>query len=150
MTCRVLAIGVGNELRRDDGAGLETVRRLRGQAGLEVREVRGDLSVLAGEWERADRVFLVDAVRSGSAPGTLHRFDAGASPLPAVFARGSTHAIGIAGAVELARALGRLPAALVVFGIEGRDFGHGEGLTPEVERGVAAAVLRIAEETRGA
>ena len=150
MSARVLAIGVGNELRRDDGAGLEAVRCLRGKAKVEVREARGDLSVLAEEWDRTTRVFLVDAVRSGAAPGTLHRFDASVGPLPAVFARGSTHAIGIAGAVELARALGRMPASLVVFGIEGRDFGHGEGLTPEVARAAGEVAARIADESRDA
>ncbi|TDA30137.1 MAG: hydrogenase maturation peptidase HycI, partial [Hadesarchaea archaeon] len=33
---RLLVMGVGNPLRRDDGVGLEVVRRMRGRVGGEV------------------------------------------------------------------------------------------------------------------
>jgi len=140
-----LVIGAGNDLRRDDAAGLDAARLARA-AGVDAREARGDLSGLADAWSGTDRVILVDAVRSGAPPGTIHRFDATASPLPAVFARGSTHAFGVPEAVELARALGRMPRSLVVYGIEGSDFAHGNGMSPEVERAVEKAAARIVEE----
>ena len=75
----------------------------------------------------------MDAVSTGAEPGTLHRFDATAEPLPAELFRSSTHALGVADAVELARELDRLPARLAVYGIEGENFETGEGLTPAVE-----------------
>ena len=43
---------------------------------------------------------------------------------PASF-RSSTHAFGVGDAVELARALGRLPRRVVVYGVEGADFAAG-------------------------
>jgi hydrogenase maturation protease len=140
-----LVIGAGNDARHDDGAGLAVARRLRA-AGIEAREVRGDLSALPDLWRDEDRVIVVDAVRSGAPPGTLHRFDALDAPLPAIFACASTHALGVAEAVELARALGRLPAALTVYGIEGAEFGMGEGLTPAVAAAIADAVAVITED----
>ena len=70
-------------------------------------------------------------------------------PLPAVFSRSSTHSFGVAEAVELARALGRLPARVVVFGIEGRDFTPGEGLSPDVDAAVDEVVRRVTEEAIG-
>jgi hydrogenase maturation protease len=145
----ILVIGAGNDLRRDDAAGLEAVRRLR-NAGVRVLEARGDLAGLADAWTAEDSVFVVDAARTGAPPGTVHRFEAASTPLPAVFARGSTHAIGVAEAVELARALGRLPRSLVVYGIEGSDFAHGEGLSPAVAGAVAEVAARIAQEAGGA
>lgn len=147
MSPATLVIGAGNELRRDDGAGLAAVQRLR-SAGLEVLEAGCDLALLVRLWEGRDRVIIVDAVRTGAAVGTLHRFDARVGPLPAVFARGSTHSFGVAEAVELARVLGRLPASLVLYGIEGGDFSPGEGLSPEVEQAVDTAAARIAHEVR--
>jgi hydrogenase maturation protease len=95
-------------------------------------------------WSGVSRVFVVDAVHSGAAPGTVVRVDAVRDPLPSEAFQTSTHAFGLAGAVELARALGSLPAALVVYGIEGADFGHGQGLSSEV----AAAVPEIVDRVR--
>jgi hydrogenase maturation protease len=140
-----LVIGAGNDARRDDGAGLAVARHLRA-AGLDAREARGDLSALADLWRDTDRVILVDAVCSGAPPGTLHCFDALHSPLPAVFARASTHALGLAEAVELARALGRLPATLTVYGIEGAEFDMGEGLSPRVAEAIGRAVAAIKKD----
>ena len=144
-----LVIGVGNAMRRDDAAGLAAARCVRA-AGIDALEACGDLSSLPDCWEDRTQVIIVDAVRTGAAPGTLHRFDAAAGPLPALFARGSTHAFGVAEAVELARVLGRLPQALVVYGIEGGDFSPGEGLSPAVQRAVEQAAARIQAEVRDA
>jgi hydrogenase maturation protease len=140
-------VGVGNRWRGDDAVGLEVVARLRGTLpdGVELVEREGEPTGLIDEWAGADAVWLVDAVSSGAAAGTLHRFDAGAHALPAALFRTSTHHIGLPEAVELARAVRGLPQQLVVFGIEAGDVGVGEGLSPAV----AAAVERTAEAVRG-
>jgi hydrogenase maturation protease len=79
-------------------------------------------------------VVVVDAAQSGAPPGTVRRFDARAAPVPARLLRSSTHAFGVPDAIELARTLGRLPAALDVYAIEGAAFAAGDRLTPSVER----------------
>jgi hydrogenase maturation protease len=84
---------------------------------------------------------------SGAAPGTIRRFDASAQPLPKDAFRCSTHAFGVARAIELSRALGELPRSLVVYGIEGKNFAAGVGLSPEVERAVGEVVRRALTET---
>ena len=56
----------------------------------------------------------------------------------------STHLLGVAEAVELARVLGRLPKALRLVAIEGRNFAHGAKLSPQVE----AAVETVTNEFR--
>ena len=94
--------------------------------------------------EGAEVLWLVDAVSSGSAAGTVLRIDAAEQELPTELFRASTHHLGLAEAVELARALGRLPARTVFYGIEGASFDAGEGLSAEV----AAAAARVAEEIR--
>jgi len=52
--------------------------------------------------------------------------------LPAALNRLSSHVLSLSEALELARALGVLPPRTVVLGLEGRRFGSGEGLSPEV------------------
>ncbi len=107
-------------------------------------EREGEPTSLIDSWEAADAVWLVDAVSSGAEPGTVHRHDASAQELPARLFDTSTHHFGLAEAVEIARALGRLPGTAIVFGIEGANFETGEALSPEVE----AAAARVADAVR--
>ena len=101
---------------------------------------------LIDAWEGADTVWLVDAVSSGAEPGTVHRVDAGRDELPRELFRASTHAFGLAEAVELARALDRLPSRVVVYGIEGTSFAAGEGLSVAVEAAVGQVVEAVRKE----
>jgi len=140
---RRLFIGIGNPLRGDDAAGLLAARALRGREprGIEVLELEGEPVDLIETWEGTDAVVVADAVSSGGEPGELHRIDAGEGPLPATLAGASTHAMGLAEAVELARALERLPARLLVFGIEAASFETGA----EPSAAVRAAAQRVAD-----
>jgi hydrogenase maturation protease len=146
----VLVIGVGHEQRGDDAAGLAVARRLaaRAPAALRVLEHDGDGLDLLLAFESAARVVVVDAVVSGdAAAGTVHRWDAGREALPAApFAATSTHALGVADAIELARTLGRLPGRVVVYGIEGQRFEPGRGPGPEVRRAVDDVAARVLAE----
>jgi hydrogenase maturation protease len=146
----IVIIGVGNEYRSDDGAGIAVARRLRTlfPTGVTILEESGEGAALIEAWQGATWVMLVDAVRSGASPGTIHRLDARAAPLPMGFFHYSTHAFSVTEAVELARSLDQLPAHLVVYGIEGANFAAGVELSPEVERAVEAVVGRLAKEVR--
>jgi hydrogenase maturation protease len=137
---RTVVIGIGNALRGDDAAGVEVASRLQGVACEE------EPSRLIEAWEGWDAAILVDTVVSGAPPGTLHRFDASDAPIPAHGLRSSTHAIGLAETIELARALGRLPKRLVVYGVEGASFAAGAPLSPAVEEAVGRLVAVIEEE----
>ena len=137
---------VGNPWRCDDAAGLKVASLLRGTlpAGVELLEREGEPTALIDAWEGANVLWLVDAVSSGAEPGTLHRLDASEHELPQDLFRRSTHHVGVAEAVELARVLGRLPERTIVFGIEGGSFEIGDELTPAV----AAAIDHTADAVR--
>jgi hydrogenase maturation protease len=146
----LVIIGVGNEYRGDDGAGIAVARRLRAlfPTAVTILEGSGEGVALMEAWQDASWVMLVDAVRSGASPGTIHRLDARAAALPMGFFHYSTHAFSVAEAVELARSLDQLPAHLVVFGIEGANFAAGVELSPAVAQAVEAVAERVAEEIR--
>ena len=123
----ILVIGVGNAWAGDDAAGLLVLRVLRGRApaGLCVVEHEGEPTALIDMWAGARLAVVVDATSGGGEAGEVRVMDATREPLPAGFTGTSTHALGLAEAIELARALGRLPARLVVVGIEGERFEAG-------------------------
>ena len=132
----------------------EDARRCLDDPDPHVRETAPDVAVIEHDgdglammeaWKDAAVVVVVDAVQSGAAPGTVHRLDARAERLPGRLLHSSSHAFGAAEAIELARALGRLPRQVIIYGIEGRRFAASERLSAPVDRAAADVVVtRIA------
>ena len=145
-----LIIGIGNEYRGDDAAGLIVARRLKERLAdsVKVIEQSGDGAALMEAWQGAETVIIIDAVMSGAEPGTIHRLDAKTRPLPKDAFRCSTHAFGVAEAIELSRAMGGLPRSLIVYGIEGKTFAAGVRLSPEVEGAVGEVAGRALTEAQ--
>ncbi|MFN2349045.1 MAG: hydrogenase maturation protease [Thioalkalivibrio sp.] len=139
-----LVIGVGNPWRGDDGAGPAVARLLSGTPGIQVAECGGEATELMQCWAGFDRVFLVDAVVKGKAPGEILRLTID-QPLPST-SRHSSHGLGLAEAVELARALGELPPELVIYGIEPQSLDDGASLSPVVAAVVETVARAICEE----
>ena len=144
----ILLIGIGNECRSDDGAGLVAIRALKARelADTLVIESPSDGAELMELWKSAAKVILIDAVSSDGVPGTIYRFDAHAQPIPACLSFLSTHTFGLAEAIELARALHMLPQYLVVYAIEGQNFAIGTGLSREVEKAEQEVVEQVTSE----
>lgn len=144
---QALLIGIGNEYRCDDAVGLYVARHVRERAsGVVVRESSGDGLGLLDDWNIAEMVVLVDAVCSGSEAGKIHRIESHSETLPTELFQYSTHAFSVAQAVELARILNQLPPRLVVYGIEGRNFDAGIGLTAEVKLSAERVIDCVLED----
>ena len=146
-----VVIGVGNAWRGDDAAGPAVVERLRDRVGPCVALVTsdGEPSRLLDSLGLADRVILVDAVRSGAEPGTVITFTG--EELPADLGTGqSTHLVDLVDAVSLARVLGRLSGSVEFIGIEGASFEPATPMCPEVEAAVDRTVEHLMAATREA
>jgi hydrogenase maturation protease len=142
---RVVVIGVGNPWRRDDGVGwvvAEAARRRLGNA-VDVVESDGEPSRLLDAWAGFDLAVVVDAVCGGAAPGTVHVWADEPDVARASSSTGS-HALGVAEAIALGNALDRLPARLIVVGVEAAETTPGHGLSSAVAGAVEEAVDVIA------
>jgi hydrogenase maturation protease len=146
----VLLIGVGNEYRSDDGLGIYAVREIgrRGIPGVVIAEQNGEGAALMDAWQGYDRVFIVDAINSGGASGSMLRIDALSETIPAHFFHYSSHSFGVIEAIEMARVLNRLPQRLVLYGIEGKQFDVGPGLTDCVIKRMPDMLSSIERELR--
>ena len=90
-------------------------------------------------------VILIDAVCSGAPVGSVHRLEgnqitANASRLL------STHGFGVTTAIELARALRRLPWHLVFYGIEISPGPSGEALSAATETALPDLLRQVERE----
>jgi hydrogenase maturation protease len=137
-------IGIGQTAAGDDGVGIAVVQHLRAQgrvAGAELMEV-AEPSALVPALEGADPVILVDAVLGGT-PGDVVELTpeslagSGIQPL-------STHGLGVAQAIELARTLAPRTLARCIW-IVGVCIAPPAPYTHGLTAPVAAAVPRAAE-----
>jgi hydrogenase maturation protease len=146
---RIKIIGVGNAWRGDDAAGLMVARRLRQEnlSQVEIAESPGRGGSILEAWKDAARVIVVDAVASGGSPGGIYRFDAHdpAAAFP-VFRSPSSHGWGVAEALALGGLFQELPPVLIIYGIEGENFGIGEELSPAVAAAIPEVAQRIIQE----
>ena len=142
----VVVIGVGNEYRRDDGAGLAVVARLHDRVppGVELVLTDGEPTRLIEAWTGAALAVVVNAVPADPPrPGRVHRFVLD-RPLAGATRTASSHGFGLDDAIRLALALDRMPGRLIVHAIEAADLTQGTGLTSPVAASldeVADAVL---------
>jgi hydrogenase maturation protease len=146
-----VVIGVGNSMRRDDGAGIAVVERARPllPPGVEVRTLSGEATALLDAWADADLAVVVDAVRWDGPPlDGVTRIDAISQPqsVGGWGAAASSHGLGVAEAVALGRALDRLPSRLILLLIAIDEEGQGAGLSPAVEGYVDGAVAQLVAE----
>lgn len=145
---RTLVIGIGNEYRADDAVGLHVARQLVRLAppDCDVKELPGEGSQLLIAWQDYHRVVLVDAVRSRAQPGTIHRVNALDDVLPDNWIHHSAHTVSLQHAIDLARALNRLPEVLDVYGIEISNLNPGVGLSAEVRQAAERVAQSIFDE----
>lgn len=146
---RCLILGLGNPLRGDDGVGPRVVAELL-RRGLPdgVAAVDGgtgglDLLHLLEGWERA---VIVDAAILGRNPGEFLRFAPAEAHLVGSLVSLSTHTAGFAGALALARALGRELPDIVIYGVQPERMDWEEGLSPALEAALPKIVTAILEE----
>lgn len=147
---RIIAIGVGDVDRADEGVGPLVVRTIRAcwPEAVRVFEHGGEGASLMQLWAPGDGVFLFGTVASGRRPGTLYRFEATQEPLPRRFFRPFSHAFGVAEAVEAARSIKRLPKRMVVYGVEGEHFGDDDDMSELVRRALKELTSRALAEIR--
>jgi len=148
----VVVIGVGNEYRRDDGAGLAVVARLRDRVppGVELVLTDGEPTRLIDAWTGAALAVVVDAVCADPPrPGRVHRFELD-RPLAGATRTASSHGFGLDDAIQLALALDRMPGRLIVHAIEAADLTQGTGLTPLVAAAVDDVASAVLSDLSGA
>ena len=150
-TPRLKVIGVGNAWRGDDAVGLLVARRLKAYQlpQVEIAECRGTVTAVREAWKDAAGVIVVDAVVSGGHPGAIYRFNAHGGGVPVQLSRSlSSHGWGVAEALALGNVFQELPPWLIIYGIEGKNFGPGQEVSPEVAAAIPEAARRIRREIK--
>jgi hydrogenase maturation protease len=128
-------VGLGSWLSSDDEIGLALVSALAEGEAFHDRCVlleNSDATVVAStliEWDRP--VILVDAADMRLAPGMFRFFSDNDAAMIIKSSSVSTHGLGLAEGLGIARALG-YDQPVLIFGIQPFDLSPRQGLTPEM------------------
>ena len=128
-------MGLGTRVGRDDEIGLALVSALAEEPGFRKRcatlENADPATISSALLERQDAVILVDAADMGLAPGEHCVFQDDEASIMLKNDSVSTHGLGLAEGLALARALG-FDYPVRIFGIQPFDLSPRPGLTPEM------------------
>ncbi len=156
---RILVLGLGNILLKDEGVGAHVAQRLQEQSlpgnveTLDGGTAALDVLLLAEDMEK---LVIIDAMRAGGKPGTIYLARVPVQEtdqLTQFFARQdgskiSLHQAGLLDALIAARAIGRVPEEIVIVGVEPAEVDYGLELTDEVERRIPEIIDTVLKEIK--
>lgn len=149
MERKILVLGLGNTLLSDEGLGVAAVQRLT-----EAHRLEPEVEVLDGgtmgldllyRLEGVGHLIIVDAVKTGSAPGDLVRLEDGEIP-KLLATKMSMHQVGLQELLAVSELRGTLPPHVVLWGMEPASLDWGAELTPAVADRLDALVQAVAAE----
>ncbi len=144
---RIVVIGVGNLLLKDEGIGIHAVQALQElELPPDVKLIDGGTSPDLIAYTRAgDKLIIVDAARAGGEPGTIYRFKP--EDLAAERASlASAHEMGVVENLKLISLTGNEPGEIVIIGIEPGEIEFGTELSPELQQKVPEIVKVVLKE----
>ena len=147
---RVVVLGVGNLLLKDEGVGVHLIQKLREmEIDERVKLVDGGTSILdfIPQAEDVSKLIIVDAIKLGGKPGKTYRICVDDSLLKEAKGMTSLHQLGVVETLAIAQKMGELPHTVII-GIEPKDIGYGLELSPEIERRMGKMVNLILDEVR--
>jgi hydrogenase maturation protease len=146
---KTLILGIGNLLRSDDGVGLHVIEALRKEEtgdNIDLMEALSGLDILDAI-KGYDRIILVDAIKTGGEPGTIHELSLKDIQDKHTSHSFSTHLnMDLQTMLELGDRLfpGKIPKDIRVIAVEAEDVTTiSDRCTPEVERAISKTIDMI-------
>ena len=141
---RVAIIGIGNPMMADDGIGPRLIAELQGSVpGVDLIDMgTGGMQlvhVLAGY----DSVIIIDSADMGLAPGESRVFSPGDVVSFKETRAYSLHDWDLLRSIEISRQLGEAPARIIILAVQPGRLEMREGLSPEVEKGIAGYIDEV-------
>ena len=141
-----LAIGLGNPLMGDDGVGWyiaeSLAEDLRLPSDVEVMQGGTDLLRCGDRMQERTRIFLIDAMQSDSAPGTISVIDTALDQL--METHENAHQLSVASAVKLLGLTISAPFTILAIAIPAVRAGH--ELSSSMSLRMPAMVERVLQE----
>jgi hydrogenase maturation protease len=145
---KILILGIGNILLRDEGVGVRVIEYLQQQ------EIPNEVELLDGGTAGADllehlcgreKVIVIDAIQADYPPATIVRLTP-QDLMPADVPELSLHSLNLPQTLAMAQLLGCSPKEVVIFGIQPEKVECGMELTPAIQAVVPKAAKLVLDE----
>ena len=158
---RVLVLGLGNILLKDEGIGVHVAGRLQKlDLPLNVEVVDGGtsgLDILLTQ-EQPYELIVVDAMKAGGKPGTIYKTKFTADETDRLTevmneqkqSKISLHEVSLVDALLVAQRVGCAPNEIVIIGIEPKEIDCGLETTAQVEQEIPEIINTVLEEIKDA
>lgn len=146
---KVIVLGVGNLLLKDEGVGIQAVQRLMEEVvDPEVELIDGGTSGLdlLPIFERCENLFIIDCVKGGGEPGAIYKFDSSDIEKKVEAYKMSVHDFDLVDTIELARALEKKMPQITVYGVEPSAIEWGLELTSPVKLSLKKLVALVKKD----
>jgi hydrogenase maturation protease len=143
---KTLVVGIGSTIRRDDGIGVRAARQFKERCSsphVDVIELGTAGLSLLDFIDGYDRLIILDAIITGSPPGTVHELKG--EDVTKTVHLGVGHEADLPTSLRLGKQLtGRMPSDVLVFAVEAGDIQtFSEQLSPEVQDAIPVVLARI-------
>lgn len=145
---RVMVVGIGNPLLKDEGAGVHAVKRLLEKGmpeGVEIVDGGTNTYDLVDLFCSADDIIIIDALKGGLEPGTIYRAPLEELGLKTQEGAVSLHDLNFMEAMSMVKLLGKNPR-VTVFGIEPEIIDWGLDLSEKIEKKMPRLLELVNEE----
>ncbi len=146
-TPRIVVIGVGNLLQKDEGVGIHAVQALQEmKLPKDVELIDGGTSPDIIAYTRATyKMIIIDCAKAGGKPGTFYYFK------PEDLATGegtltSAHEMGVVENLNLMSLTGNKPKDVVIIGIEPAEIDWGMELSPTLKQKLPDLIKMVLKE----
>jgi len=142
-------MAVGNSFYGDDGVGTAVLEQIRQEdlfPEAELVDVHTDALALLDHLSRGELNVVVDAAEMGLEPGTAVAFRPSEVRLKIKSDHLSMHGFGLAEAFDLAAQLDRMPANVLIVGVEPQRVTINQGLSEAVREAVPRVISLIQAE----
>lgn len=146
---KVIVLGVGNLLLKDEGVGVQAVQRLSEEiTHPEVEFIDGGTSGLdlLPLFERCCYLLILDCVRGGEKPGTIYKFDVSEIEEKTAGFKISAHDFDLVDTILMARALQKELPEIIIYGVEPESIEWGLELTPTVAGILEKLVAKVKKD----
>jgi len=146
---RILAIGIGNILRTDDGIGLHVIKKIK-EIKPEIDTVDAGLgSIEILEYmEGYDLVFIIDAIEADGEPGTIYKINLSGGQQPPIITH--SHGVDLVSTINFGQLLyqNKLPKKIILLAVEAEDtISLGEEPTKKVKQAIDEVIKEIIKFT---
>jgi len=146
----IQVIGLGNELRGDDGIGpriLAELKQSRYSYKVNLINAAADAFIVLEYLNGSDPVIIIDCAQMGRNAGEVVVFNADAAHLERMNMLISLHGFGLAEIYRMAQALGPV-APCKIIGVEPKSIEFNSGLSVEVEQSIPKIINLVIEEIK--